>query len=186
MNVSKGCRFIVQAFLFAGLIGVARVEACSCGVTCKNQSECVKQAFANASVVFIGTAVEVTFQNGDDKPGPYSLSAANYRVRLKVNEPFKGLTASEVVSNNGPGGGTDCSYGKMEQGRDYLIYASFNDARTEIVPIPCSRTRPINAETLPDFPNGSVTDEMRLRANRAMDKELRLLRSLKKKLHSEH
>jgi hypothetical protein len=103
-----------------------------------------------------------------------------------VKEPFKGLTASEVVSNDGAGGGADCSYGKMEQGQDYLIYASFNDARTEIEPIPCSRTQPINAVPLPDFPNGPVTDEMRLRANKAMDKELHLLGSLKKKLHPEH
>ncbi|HTS10304.1 MAG TPA: hypothetical protein VMP68_32370 [Candidatus Eisenbacteria bacterium] len=125
-------------------------------------------------------------QNGDDKPGLHSFSTANYRVQLRVKEPFKGLTTPEVVSNNGPGGGVDCSYGKMEQGRDYLIYASFNDARTEIVPTPCSRTQPIDAEPLPDFPNGPVTDEMRLRANEAMIKELHLLRSLKRKPHPEN
>jgi hypothetical protein len=110
MVVGHRCRFIVGGFLLAGLIGAPRVQASSCAMTCKKESECVKQAFANASAVFVGTPLEVTLQNAGDKPGPYSFSTANYRVRLRVKESLKGLLASEVVSNNGVGGGADGSY----------------------------------------------------------------------------
>jgi hypothetical protein len=183
MVAGHRCRFIVGGLLLVGSIGAPRVEASSCAMTCKKESECVKQAFANASAVFVGTPLEVTLQNADDKPGPHSFSTANYRVRLRVKELFKGLLASEVVSNNGVGGGADGSYGEMEQSRDYLIYASFDEGRTGVAPIPCGRTQPINAEPLPDFPNGPITEKMRLRARKAIDNELRLLRSLNKKTH---
>jgi hypothetical protein len=155
MTASQRCQFSVQAFLIAVLIvtGLADAGACSCEVTCKKASDCIQQAYANSSVVFVGTPVEVTFQKGDDKSGPYSFSTANYRVRLRVKESFKGMTASEVVSNNGLGGGADCSYGKMEVGRDYLVYATLDEKRREITPTPCSRTRQMNpAESVTALP----------------------------------
>ena len=117
MPVRQRCQFPAQAFLIAVLIvaGLTDAEACSCEVTCKKASDCIRQAYANSSVVFVGTPVDVVLQD------------ENYRVRLKVKESFKGLTASEVVSDNGVGGGADCSYGKMEIGRDYLIYATLDE-----------------------------------------------------------
>jgi hypothetical protein len=180
MTASQRCQFPAQAFLIAVLIltGLTDAAACSCEVTCKEALDCIQQAYANSSVVFVGTPVGVTFENGDDKPGPYSFSTANYRVRLRVKESFKGLTASEVVSDNGPGGGADCSYGKMEIGRDYLIYAALDEKSREISPTPCSRTRQINpgesATALPEQKPATV------------ERELSLLRKLKKKARSAH
>ena len=174
MTASQRFRFPGQAFLIAVLIvaGLTHAEACSCEVTCKKASDCIQQAYANSSVVFVGTPVDVAFQNGDEKPGPYSFSSADYRVQLRVKESFKGVTASEVISNNGPGGGADCSYGKMEIGRDYLIYATLDEKSGEITPTPCSRTRQIK-------PGGSVTALPEPKPA-TVERELSLLRKLKK------
>lgn len=176
---SQHSRFPARAFLIAAFIVacLSEAEACSCALTCKKPSDCIKEAYENSSVVFVGTPVDVTLQNGDDKPEPHSFSRANYRVRLRVKESFKGLTASEIVSDNGIGGGADCSYGKMEIGRDYLVYATLDEKSGEIGPTPCSRTRPINpAEPVSELPEPKA----------AVGKELSVLRTLKRKAASTH
>ncbi|MGE5735501.1 MAG: hypothetical protein ACM34E_10465 [Acidobacteriota bacterium] len=93
------------------------------------------------------------------------------------------MVASYVVSDNGSGGG-DCSYGKMDKGRDYLIYAeSISGAAVEIHA--CSRTQPLDAGvgTTPSA-DSDWSDDMKksmLAGQKALRKELVLLRKLRKR-----
>lgn len=60
-------------------------------------------------------------------------------MRFAVKESFKGMTNLNAVSDNGSGGG-DCSCGKMDVGRDYLIYAGSVSEGSVIRIATCSRT----------------------------------------------
>jgi hypothetical protein len=97
-------------------------RACSCVDTSKSEAESIKSSFKWAGAVFIGTPVEVTVQKRVLQLGDRTIPYDNYHVRFAVKESFKGITTDYAVSDTGSGGG-DCSYGKMEVGRDYLIYA---------------------------------------------------------------
>jgi hypothetical protein len=98
------------------------LQACSCANSCKPESACIKGSFEYAAAVFVGTPVEVVLQHREYKIGNRTVQTINYHVRFAVKESLKGMTTSYATFDNGSGGG-DCSYGKMDEGRDYLIYA---------------------------------------------------------------
>src|SRR6266852_908051 len=100
-------------------------QACSCVDTSESEAESIKSSFKWAGAVFIGTPVEVTVQKRELQLGDRTIPYDNYHVRLAVKESFKGITTDYAVSDTGSGGG-DCSYGKMETGHDYLIYATIS------------------------------------------------------------
>jgi hypothetical protein len=85
----------------------------------------------------VATPVEVTIQQHELKFGNRTIPYQNYHVRLAVKEVFKGIATRYAVSDTG--GPSDCSYGKMEIGRDYLIYATMSgDSNVEFGG--CNRT----------------------------------------------
>jgi hypothetical protein len=93
------------------------------------------------------------------------------------------MAASYAVSDNGSGGG-DCSYGKMDKGRDYLIYAESISGGSAIEIHACSRTEPLDAGvgTRPSA-DSNWSDDMKksmLAGQKALRKELVLLRKLRK------
>jgi len=78
--------------------------------------------FESSPIIFIGKAVEDTQGHPTITLAPgWSVPAINHRVRFMVEEAFKGVDGSTMTSNNGDG---NCSYGEMEVGKSYLVYAS--------------------------------------------------------------
>lgn len=53
-----------------------------------------------------------------------------YSGQMEVEETFKGQIASQVEADSGTGGG-DCSFGKIVQGAEYIVFA--NNASDRIV-----------------------------------------------------
>jgi hypothetical protein len=185
MNL-RASRFLIAVSTFAIALSAGRptpAQACSCSNGCKSESDCVKESFKYAAAVFIGTPIEVAVQPVEFKFGNQTIRSVNYHIRFAVKESFKGMAASYAVSDNGSGGG-DCSYGKMDKGRDYLIYAeSISGAAVEIHA--CSRTEPLDAGvgTRPSA-DSDWSDDMKksmLAGQKALRKELVLLRKLRKR-----
>jgi hypothetical protein len=118
-------------------IGSIPARACSCVDSSKSEAESIKSSFKWAAAVFVATPVEVTIQQHELKFGNRTIPYQNYHVRLAVKEVFKGIATRYAVSDTG--GPSDCSYGKMEIGRDYLIYATMSgDSNVEFGG--CNRT----------------------------------------------
>jgi hypothetical protein len=105
-------------------IGSIPARACSCVDSSKSEAESIKSSFKWATAVFVATPVEVTIQQHELKFGNRTIPYQNYHVRLAVKEVFKGIATRYAVSDTG--GPSDCSYGKMEIGHDYLIYATMS------------------------------------------------------------
>jgi len=131
-------------------------QACSLTSKCETESACVEAALKDSSAVFVGRAVEVVLQHNEVKVNSRTYPVINYHVRFAVNEPFKGMTSPYVVSDNGSGDG-DCSYGKMEVGQDYLIYANSVSKGSTYITLGF-RTRPLEGPGLP----ASDLDELAL------------------------
>ncbi len=113
-------------------------RACSCVDTSKSEAESIKNSFKWAGAVFIGTPIEVTVQKRELQLGGRTVPYDNYHVRMAVKESFKGISTDYAVSDTGSA--FDCSYGKMEVGREYLIYATISgDSKVEFGG--CNRTR---------------------------------------------
>ena len=157
-------------------------QACSCTNLCKPESACIKESFKYAAAVFVGTPVEVVVQHLEFKLGDGTIPTINYHERFAVREPFKGITTSYVFSDNGSGSG-DCSYGKMDEGREYLIYADLVSEGSSIHIHGCSRTRPLDGGMRSNpSPDSGWSDEMRksmVAGQKAAQKELILLRKLR-------
>jgi hypothetical protein len=157
-------------------------QACSCANLCKPESACIKESFKYAAAVFVGTPVEIVVQHLELKLGDRTIPTVNYHERFAVKESFKGMTTSYVFSDNGSGSG-DCSYGKMDEGRDYLIYADSGSEGSSIHIHGCSRTRPLDGGLRSNpFPDSDWPEEIRksmVAGQKATQKELILLRKLR-------
>jgi len=184
---SRASRFLIAVSTLAIALSAVRptpAQACSCSNACKSESDCIKESFKYAAAVFVGTPIEVVVQPVEFKFGNRTIQSVNYHIRFAVKESFKGMAASYAVSDNGSGGG-DCSYGKMDEGRDYLIYAE-SISGTSVVEIhACSRTEPLDAGvgTRPsaDSDWSEDTKKSMLAGQKALRKELVLLRKLSKR-----
>jgi hypothetical protein len=138
----SGLRNVVMLAVYSLTAVSIPAQACSCANLCKPESECIKQEFKYAAAVFVGTPVEVVAQPYELPLGPdHKIETVNYHVRFVVKGRFKGISSSTAESNNGSGGG-DCSYGRMDVGRDYLIYAQSVSPPSVVSIHGCSRTRP--------------------------------------------
>src|SRR6185437_15406681 len=183
---SRASRLLIAVSTLVLAVSAGRlttVQACSCVTACKSESDCIKESFKYAAAVFVGTPVEVDVQPREFKLGNRTVRSVNYHIRFAVKESFKGMAASYAVSDNGSGGG-DCSYGKMDKGRDYLIYAeSISGVAVEIHA--CSRTQPLDAGvgTRPSADSDWSYDMKKsmLAGQKALRKELVLLRKLRKR-----
>jgi hypothetical protein len=132
---------LIAVSTFALALSAGRLtpaQACSCVNACKSESDCIKESFKYAAAVFVGTPIEIDVQPVEFKFGNRTIQSVNYHIRFAVKESFKGMAASYAVSDNGSGGG-DCSYGKMDKGRDYLIYAESISGGSAVGIHACSR-----------------------------------------------
>jgi hypothetical protein len=131
--------------------------------------------------VFVGTPVTVIVQHLQRKLGEHAFPYTNYHVNFAVKESFKGITTPYVVSENGSGSG-DCSYGKMDEGREYIIYAGSMSRDSVVTITACSRTQPLDGGLGDKIPPGDLRTEEITRsmvaAQKARRKELVLLRKL--------
>lgn len=118
----------------------AEVLACSCafggGAPC--------QEFWRVDAVFAGTVVgsrHITVSEGEFK---HEMRL----VRLTVDQPLRGMTATDVEVLTGLGGG-DCGYG-FKIGQRYLVYAYREEKDHRLSTSICSRTR-LLSEAVDDF-----------------------------------
>ena len=179
-------RTLIRVVLTLALLDTfaATAYACSCVSTCKPESVCTRESFQWAAAVFVGTPVEITLQHGEMKLGDRTFPTTNYYVRFAVKEAFKGIRTPYAVADTGSGGG-DCSYGKMDKGRDYLIYSGSISANSVVDIHLCSRTKPLDGGLGDELPSGSKWSESSLKSIaetvKENQKELRLLRKLCKR-----
>jgi hypothetical protein len=193
MNPRAGGRVLKFGLLLAVGAGAGTAipaHACSCVDACKPESACIRESFKYAAAVFVATPVEVVVQPREFKLANLNYHTINYHVQFTVKESFKGLTTSYAVSDNGSGGG-DCSYGKMDVGRDYLIYAGSVSKDSAVDIHACSRTEPLDAGlgTKPstDSDWSEATKKSMMAGQKALRKELALLRKLRNRAaHSSH
>lgn len=128
----------------------AFVHACSCvmGVSISRDgkikvlsvSKQTTLQFKQSDVVFIGSVENVEATKFRREDGTVT-DLDEYSVRLSVKTLFKGKLQDTVVSENGTGAG-DCSWGKMQVGREYLIYG-YQQNRDVISIALCSGTHMI-------------------------------------------
>ena len=137
MTTRSGLRlglWTAAAVLLSLSASVEVASACSCmssGPPC--------QAVWRADAVFAGSVVSVdTIVDDSSKERPQWTMR---RVRVKVTEAFRNVSAAEVDLFTGTGGG-DCGY-DFVAGRDYLIYAYGRPTDGRLYANICSRTRPI-------------------------------------------
>jgi hypothetical protein len=183
----RASRFLIAFLTFALALSAGRLtpaQACSCANTCKSESDCIKESFKYAAAIFVGTPIEVVALPVEFKIGTQTIHSVNCHIRFAVKESFKGMTSPYAMSDNGSGGG-DCSYGKMEMGREYLIYAQSISGDSAISIHGCSRTRPLDAGvgTRPSA-DSDWSDDMKksmLAGQKAVRKELVSLRKLRQR-----
>jgi len=188
MNPKACNRFLMKVCTLGAIVLSAGIptpaHACSCANTCKPESECIKESFNYAAAVFVGMPIEVVVQPVEFKFGTQTIHSVNYHIRFAVKESFKGMTGSYAMSDNGSGGG-DCSYGKMDVGREYLIYAQAISGDSAISIHACSRTRPLDAglgsKPFADSDWSDDTKKSMLAGQKALRKELVSLRKLRKR-----
>lgn len=131
-SIRRCLRLSGRLLAVIALCGLASVTAqgCSCVDTSKSEAESIKSSFKWAAAVFVGTPVEVTVQKSELQLGNRTIPYENYHVRIAVKESFKGIATDYAVSDTG--GPTDCSFGKMEIGKDYIIYGTMSgDSKVE-------------------------------------------------------
>ncbi len=187
MNPRAGNRlWIAVSTLFAIMLSAGTptpVQACSCLNTCKPESKCIQGSFNAAAAVFVGTPIEVVAQPVEFKIGNRTFQDVNYHIRFTVKESFKGVTTVYATSDNGSGVG-DCSWGPMNEGREYLIYADLISGDSDVGIHACGRTRPLDAG--PRWRASADSDRLEdkkstLAGQKALRKELVLLRKLRKR-----
>ena len=158
------------------------LDACSCVDICKPESACIRTSFKHAAAVFVGTPVDVVLQHREYQLGNRTVQTINYHVRFAIKESFKGITTSFAVSDTGSGGG-DCSYGKMDEGRDYLVYADSVSNGSVVDIHGCSRTAPLDAglwsKPSPDSNWSEESRKSMAAAQKGLQKELVLLRKIR-------
>jgi len=181
-SISMKNKLLLLVFACAVFTKPTLLHACSCEDTCKPESACIKASFKQAAAVFVGTPVEVVLQHREYQLGNRTVQSINYHVRFAIKESFKGLTTSFAMSDTGSGGG-DCSYGKMDEGRDYLVYADSVSNGSEVYIHGCSRTGPLDAglwsKPSPDSNWSEESKKSMVAGQKALQKELALLRKLR-------
>jgi len=173
--------------LFAIVLSAGRpipVQACSCVNTCKPESKCIQESFKHAAAVFVGTPIQVVAEPVEFKIGNRTFQDVNYHIRFAVKESFKGVNTVYATSDNGSGGG-DCSWGSMNEGREYLIYADLISGDSNVAIHACGRTRPLDAglgwRASADSGRSEDSKKSMSAGEKALRKELIALRKLRKR-----
>jgi hypothetical protein len=128
---------IVGSALFAMIMSVADISACSCagpGAPC--------QDYGQASAVFIGTPISVRTA---ERPATRSIEEIDWTpvtFKFSVEQSFLGVQAREVEVSTGRGGG-DCGYG-FKLGTRYVVYAYLYSKTNRLTTGICSRTKPLD------------------------------------------
>jgi 5-hydroxyisourate hydrolase-like protein (transthyretin family) len=151
---------VATALLLPALVA-REARGCTCG---GGGAPC--QAYWQADAVFVGAVVgesQFTEDEGEDK-------RTMRLVRLAVEQPLRGVEASEVEVATGLGGG-DCGY-PFKRGVRYVVYADRGERDGRLYTGVCMRTRPL-AEADEDLafarglnaaePTGTVFGQVRRR-----------------------
>src|SRR5262245_49852827 len=140
-NIRKIICLLPQVLSFRWILLMAMIpfvistaHACTCGVL----SPCI--AYAHASTVFIGLAVETSTAKIEGK-----MSTAD-SVQFRVKEVFLGGRENEIKIS---GFGTNCDY-PFKVGQEYLVYAYHGTDGKTLYTSLCSRTAPLR-EAAPDL-----------------------------------
>ncbi len=124
---------LLPALLALALPAFLAREARACSCAFGGPAPC--QAYWTADVVFVGAVV------GESKftveEGPYKFPRR--LVRLSVEQPLRGVEASEVEVATGWGGG-DCGY-EFQRGTRYVVYANRGEKDGRLYTGICMRTR---------------------------------------------
>lgn len=122
---------IVLAIFVACWITSLPLAACTCDAPLGSFEEVITQRYRESAAVFSARAISVTrrpvkvkLMHGTVKTIP------QFSARFLVEEEFKGSLGHIVEANTGTGAG-DCSFGRIIEGAEYLIYA--DDSSKEIV-----------------------------------------------------
>lgn len=112
------------------LVAATPTLACSCGAF-----PSPKDAWLATPLVFVGQVTKV-----DPRPSsnPIADLSVPQTVWLRVEEPFKGVTAGESVQLNQQAGGC---WGKLRPGERALLYVHASERRATWEARPCFRTR---------------------------------------------
>lgn len=137
----------VKTFLLALIIALllscastttTTARACTCGPI----SAC--QAYADASVVFVGLVTDTAVVSAESRlPSnavSTTLTGGTAGARFKVEEAFRGVAGAELEVY---GGGSTCDY-HFKQGERYLVYASQEEGGTTLYTNLCSGTAPLS------------------------------------------
>jgi hypothetical protein len=130
--------FILTAFTLISLIAfAAKAVACSCVGSTIGILPC--QEYWAAAAVFTGQVTDIALVPIE---GPKELNGYSHkRVRILLEESFRGVSGAEVEIMTGMGGG-DCGYG-FKQGERYFVYAYRNQADNKLYAGICGRTVPL-------------------------------------------
>ncbi|MDM7922151.1 MAG: hypothetical protein QUS14_07600, partial [Pyrinomonadaceae bacterium] len=131
-NIFVGISTTIATLLF----GALNIHACSCG-----ERQTPAKAYADASVVWIGTATKISRGGGRSGFG-------DLKVTLDVREFLKGRKTrpAEVFTSSQ---GTACGY-PFENGETYLIYGYRDRETGSISTERCTRTREVDLGTVDD------------------------------------
>lgn len=124
---------LLSLIFIAGLIFISSAEVLACSCAFGGGAPC--EEFWRADAVFAGTVVggsRITVKEGEFK---HEMRL----VRLTVDQPIRGMQATEVDVLTGLGGG-DCGYG-FKIGQRYLVYAYRDEKDRRLSTSICSRTR---------------------------------------------
>ena len=161
----------ILLIVFFSLSLARSAEACTCSLPIvKRHGQYVqlslaretKGHFRDADIVFLGTVEDVTPKITviTQKDGlPYTIT--EYSVRFVVKERFKGAPSTTFTSENGSGTG-DCSWGSMQAGKDYLVFAfALRQASSGSIGT-CSGTRSFSQEAKSDEDMKRDLEELRI------------------------
>jgi|SRR5581483_2378857 len=131
---------VAVAFLL--LVGFSpQTFACSCSAS---GPPC--QAYWRSDAIFAGTPISSSQISIDEEGHKRPMRL----FRLRVDEPFRGVTGQEIDIITGFGGG-DCGY-EFEKGKKYLVYGYTDPKQHYTYAGLCSRTRPMAEASEGDFP----------------------------------
>ena len=127
-----------HTFLAAALVGIFALSA-PYAYACFCLTPEVRQAFSDASAVFVGEVSEIAEPRTNDPKAP--IADRLYAVTLKVEKSFKGVTfLREIVILSDQGRAGCFSWGLFLKGRKYLVYAEEGFGKRLAVLFSCNRT----------------------------------------------
>jgi hypothetical protein len=112
---------MTMRLVMACLIGCLIPLSPRSGYACSCIKPEVRQAFREASAVFVGEVIEIVEPHNNSPKAP--LADRLYAIRFKVDKSWKGTAAEEMVVLSDQGSAGCFSWGPFLKGNKYLVYA---------------------------------------------------------------